>query len=49
MKNIKFMIRNMEAETEQTICVVSYFGKSTMMYATPLRVEPLFWDEKKEC
>lgn len=49
MKNIKFMIRNMEAETEQTICVVSYFGKSTMMYATPLRIEPLFWDEKKEC
>lgn len=49
MKNVKFMIRNMDAEAEQTICVVSYFGKATMMYATPLRIEPLFWDEKKEC
>jgi integrase len=39
----------MKAETEQTICIVSYFGKSTMMYATSLRIEPLFWDEKKEC
>lgn len=49
MKNIKFIIRNMDAETEQTICAVSYFGKSTMMYATPLRVEPIFWDEKRSC
>lgn len=49
MANIKFMIRDMEAENEQTIYVSSRFGRNDkLMYATTLKVEPLFWDEKKQ-
>lgn len=47
MANIKFMIRDMDAENEQTIYVSSRFGRNDkLMYATTLKVEPLFWDEK---
>lgn len=49
MANIKFQVRNMEADAEQTIYVSSRFGRNDkLMYATPLKIEPLFWDEKKE-
>ncbi|MCA4465836.1 site-specific integrase [Bacteroides xylanisolvens] len=49
MANIKFMIRDMDAENEQTIYVSSRFGRNDkLMYATTLKVEPLFWDEKKQ-
>ena len=49
MANIKFMIRDMESENEQTIYVSSRFGRNDkLMYATTLKVEPLFWDEKKQ-
>lgn len=49
MANIKFMIRDMDAENEQTIYVSSRFGRNDkLMYATTLKVAPLFWDEKKQ-
>ena len=48
MANIKFIIRNMDAKTEQTIYVTSRFGRNEkLMYATPLKVKPSLWDEKK--
>ena len=50
MANIKFLIRDMDAGNEQTIYITSRFGRNEkLMYATPLKIEPLFWDEKKEC
>lgn len=50
MANIKFLIRDMDADNEQTIYITSRFGRNEkLMYATPLKIEPLFWDEKKEC
>ena len=49
MANIKFLIRDMEAETEPTVYVSSRFGRNEkLMYATPLKVEPIFWNEKEE-
>ena len=49
MATIKFMLRNMEAETEQTVYITSRFGRNDkLMYATPLKIDPLFWDEKKQ-
>lgn len=48
MANIKFLIRDMDAGNEQTIYITSRFGRNEkLMYATPLKIEPLFWDEKK--
>lgn len=50
MASIKFIIRDMDADNEQTIYITSRFGRNEkLMYATPLKIEPLFWDEKKEC
>ncbi len=50
MANIKFIIRDMDADNEQTIYITSRFGRNEkLMYATPLKIEPIFWDEKKEC
>lgn len=49
MANIKFIIRDMESENKQTIYVSSRFGRNEkLMYATTLKIEPLFWDEKKQ-
>lgn len=49
MANIKFIIRDMESENEQTIYVSSRFGRNEkLMYATTLKIEPQFWDEKKQ-
>lgn len=45
MANIKFMLRDMEAKTEQTIYITSRFGRNEkLMYASPLKIEPKFWD-----
>ena len=47
MANIKFIIRNMDSDAEQTVYVTSRFGRNEkLMYATPLKVEPIFWSEK---
>lgn len=47
MANIKFIVRDMDSDTEQTIYVTSRFGRNEkLMYATPLKVEPIFWNEK---
>lgn len=49
MANIKFIIRDMNAKTEQTVYVTSRFGRNEkLMYATPLKVKPSLWDEKRE-
>ena len=46
MANIKFLIRDMDAGNEQTIYITSRFGRNEkLMYATPLKIEPLFWGE----
>lgn len=47
MANIRFIVRDMDSDTEQTIYVTSRFGRNEkLMYATPLKVEPIFWNEK---
>ena len=39
----------MNAKTEQTVYVTSRFGRNEkLMYATPLKVKPSLWDEKRE-
>ena len=49
MANIKFLIRDTDSDSEQTIYVTSRFGRNEkLMYATPLKVEPIFWSEKEE-
>ena len=49
MARIKFIIRDMDADNEQTIYITSRFGRNEkLMYATSLRIEPLFWDDKKQ-
>lgn len=49
MPNIKFVIRNMNAEDEQTIYITARFGRNEkLMYATSLKVEPIFWSEKEQ-
>lgn len=49
MVNIKILVRDVDAETEQTIYVTARFGRNDkLMYATPLKVEPLFWDGNKQ-
>ena len=48
MANIKFLIRDTNSDSEQTIYVTSRFGRNEkLMYATPLKVEPIFWNEKE--
>lgn len=47
MANIRFIVRDMDSDTEQTVYVTSRFGRNEkLMYATPLKVEPIFWNEK---
>lgn len=49
MPSVKFTVRNMDAEDEQTIYITSRFGRNDkLMYATPLKVEPVFWNEKEQ-
>lgn len=49
MANIKFIIRDMDSDAEQTIYVTSRFGRNEkLMYASPLKVAPIFWSVKDE-
>ena len=49
MADIKFKIRDMDSEDAQTIYVTSRFGRNEkLMYATPLKVDPVFWNVKDE-
>lgn len=49
MANFKFVIRNTDTEDGQTIYITSRFGRNEkLMYATPLKVEPVFWNEKEQ-
>ena len=48
MANIRFIIRNMDAYDAQTIYVTARFGRNEkLMYALPLRCEPLYWDAER--
>lgn len=48
MGKIKCVIRKKESDEKQTIYVSSRFGRNDkLMYATPLKVEAIFWDESK--
>ena len=39
MANIKFLIRDVDADNEQTIYITSRFGRNEkLMYATPLKI-----------
>lgn len=49
MANVKFTVRRMEEDSPQTISVTFRFGRNDkLMYATPLKVEPIFWDADKQ-
>lgn len=48
MANIKFLIRQPEQESPQTIYISYRFGRNDKLcYATPLKVEALFWDAER--
>ncbi len=50
MANVKFLIRDTDSDNEQNhIHNFLLAEMKKLMYATPLKIEPLFWDEKKEC
>ena len=45
MARIRFILRNSSAEGLHTIYVTSRFGRNEkLMYALPLKCEPIFWD-----
>ena len=49
MANIKFVVRGTEQDTPSTIYVTSRFGRNEkLMYATPLKAAPVFWDETRQ-
>ena len=49
MANIKFLVRGSNPDKASAIYVTSRFGRDEkLMYATPLKVEPKYWDEKKQ-
>lgn len=49
MAKIKFIVRNANAEYPQTIYVTSRFGRNDkLMYALPLKCDPVFWDASRE-
>ena len=49
MANIKFVVRGTEQDTPSTIYVTSRFGRNEkLMYATPMKVAPLFWDAERQ-
>ena len=48
MANIKFLIRQPEQELPQTIYISYRFGRNDKLcYATPLKVEAIFWDAER--
>lgn len=49
MANIRFIVRNQNVGVVQTIYVTSRFGRNEkLMYATPLKVDPLYWDAERQ-
>jgi len=49
MANVKFTVRRMDEDSPQTISVTFRFGRNDkLMYATPLKVEPVFWDVERQ-
>lgn len=49
MRTIKFIIRKMDEDKEQSIYITARFGRDEkLMYATPLRIKAAFWDEKRQ-
>ena len=49
MANIKFLVRGKNPDAPCTIYVTSRFGRDEkLMYATKLKIEPKYWDEKKQ-
>ena len=49
MANVKFTVRRMDEDSPQTISVTFRFGRNDkLMYATPLKVEPIFWDADRQ-
>ena len=49
MATVKFMIRFPDSDDPQSIYVTSRFGRNEkLMYATPLKVESIFWDERRQ-
>ena len=49
MANIKFILRGKDPDTLTTIYVTSRFGRNEkLMYGTPLKVAPLFWDDARQ-
>lgn len=49
MAHIKYLVRGMEQDSPSTIYVTSRFGRNEkLMYATPLKVAPIFWDAEKQ-
>ncbi len=49
MASIKFLVRGKDPDKASAICVSARFGRDEkLMYATPLKVEPKYWDEKKQ-
>lgn len=48
MANLRYIIRNMDAHEPQTISATVRFGRNEkMLYALPLKCEPLFWDSAR--
>lgn len=49
MRTIKFIIRKMDEEKEQSIYITARFGRDVkLMYATPLRIKAEFWDGRRQ-
>lgn len=49
MANVKFLLRQLSGEQPQTIYVSFRFGRNDkLMYATPLKTEPIFWDGERQ-
>ncbi len=48
MANIRFLIRNLDADEPQTVYVSCRFGRNDkLMYALPVKVAPIFWDASR--
>lgn len=49
MVHLKFILRNKSGELPQTIYVTARFGRNDkLMYALPVKCEPVYWDEVRE-
>lgn len=49
MPNFKFIVRSMSSASPQSVYLTARFGRnSKLMFALPVKVEPMFWDAQKE-